>query len=52
MGGVYRARDVTLNREVAVKVLQEEYPPTSPTAARFVKESQITGPDPGARRRS
>src|SRR5437016_2338425 len=43
MGVVYRARDLALNREVAVKILQEQYAPDSATAARFVEEAQITG---------
>src|SRR5262249_5936089 len=38
----YRVRDLALNREVAVKILQEEFAPDSPTAARFVEESRIT----------
>ncbi len=42
MGVVFRARDRELNREVAVKVLQERFAPGSPTAARFVEEAQIT----------
>src|SRR5271165_3172483 len=43
MGVVYRARDLTLDREVAVKVLQEHYTPTSGTAIRFLDEARITG---------
>ncbi len=43
MGDVYRARDVELDREVAVKVLQEQYPVESPVAARFLEEARITG---------
>ena len=42
MGDVYRARDLELDREVAVKVLQERYPLDSPAAARFVAEARIT----------
>ena len=43
MGVVYRARDRGLDREVAVKLLQDRYAPTSGTAARFVEEARITG---------
>ena len=43
MGIVYRARDLALDREVAVKLLQEHYAPESATAARFVEEARITG---------
>ena len=43
MGVVYRARDLALDREVAVKVLQNQYAPDSSTARRFVDEARITG---------
>ncbi|MCU0706429.1 MAG: serine/threonine protein kinase, partial [Fimbriiglobus sp.] len=42
MGEVYRATDAVLNREVAVKVLQAKYAPTSVTARRFADEARIT----------
>ena len=43
MGVVYRAHDPAVNRDVAVKVLQDRYR-TSPVAiARFVEEGQVTG---------
>ncbi len=42
MGVVYRARDLELNREVAVKILLPKYAPGSPTARRFTDEAQIT----------
>jgi tetratricopeptide (TPR) repeat protein len=43
MGDVYRARDRELDREVAVKILQAQYPADSPTAVRFLAEAKITG---------
>jgi tetratricopeptide (TPR) repeat protein len=43
MGVVYRARDLALNREVAVKVLQERFGPQSGTASRFLHEARVTG---------
>jgi tetratricopeptide (TPR) repeat protein len=42
MGVVHRARDRELDREVAVKVLQHQYPSGSATARRFVDEARIT----------
>jgi serine/threonine protein kinase len=43
MGVVYRARDVDLDRDVAVKLLSERYPADSPAAQRFLSEARITG---------
>src|SRR6516165_9029336 len=43
MGVVYRARDVALNRDVAVKLLSERYAAGSPAAQRFLSEARITG---------
>ena len=43
MGLVCRARDVALDREVAIKFLQDQYAPNSPGAMRFVEEARITG---------
>ncbi|VTR93345.1 serine threonine protein kinase : Serine/threonine protein kinase OS=uncultured bacterium PE=4 SV=1: Pkinase: TPR_11: TPR_11: TPR_11: TPR_11: TPR_2: TPR_11: TPR_2 [Gemmata massiliana] len=43
MGIVYRARDVHLHRDVAVKLLQEKYHATSLAAHRFLDEARITG---------
>jgi tetratricopeptide (TPR) repeat protein/predicted Ser/Thr protein kinase len=43
MGIVYQARDMALNRTVAVKLLQDKYPADSSAAARFLEEAQITG---------
>jgi len=43
MGVVYRARDRALDREVAVKILQEQYAPDSSTALRFLDEARVTG---------
>src|SRR6516225_6625892 len=43
MGVVYRARDLALDREVAVKLLRNEFPPGSAYAIRFLDEARITG---------
>jgi tetratricopeptide (TPR) repeat protein len=43
MGVVYRARDTTLDRDVAVKLLAERYAADSPAAQRFLGEARITG---------
>jgi serine/threonine protein kinase len=43
MGVVYRARDTALDRDVALKLLSERYPPDSVPAQRFLSEARITG---------
>jgi tRNA A-37 threonylcarbamoyl transferase component Bud32 len=43
MGAVYRATDTILDREVAVKVLQDKYAIDSGAARRFAAEARITG---------
>jgi len=43
MGVVYRARDLALGREVAVKVLHERYAADGSPARRFLDEARITG---------
>ncbi|QDU24079.1 serine/threonine-protein kinase [Urbifossiella limnaea] len=43
MGAVYRATDTALGREVAVKLLQEQFGPDSGTARRFADEAHIAG---------
>src|SRR5262249_15000635 len=43
MGVVYRAREVVLNRHVALKILHTRYPANGPAAQRFIEEAQITG---------
>src|SRR5262245_2616488 len=43
MGVVYRARDVALDRAVAVKLLSDRYPVDSLPAQRFLNEARITG---------
>jgi tetratricopeptide (TPR) repeat protein len=43
MGIVYRARDSALDRDVAVKLLSDRYPPNSQAAQRFLNEARITG---------
>jgi serine/threonine protein kinase len=43
MGVVYRARDLVLGRHVAIKILQDRFPPQGPAAQRFLSEARITG---------
>jgi hypothetical protein len=43
MGVVYRARDIALDRDVAVKLLPNHYSADSPAARRFLSEARITG---------
>jgi serine/threonine protein kinase len=43
MGAVYRATDTAFAREVAVKVLLDQYAKTSGTARRFHDEARISG---------
>jgi tetratricopeptide (TPR) repeat protein len=43
MGDVFRARDLEMDRDVAVKILKDRYAPDSSTARRFVEEAKITG---------
>src|SRR5262245_53619178 len=40
MGVVYRARDLALDRDVAVKLLQDGFPADSPVARRFADEAR------------
>jgi tetratricopeptide (TPR) repeat protein len=42
MGAIWRATDITLGREVAVKVLQDKFAPDSSVARRFEAEARIT----------
>src|SRR5262245_1733152 len=42
MGVAYQARDLSLDRDVAVKLLQTNYPAVSPVARRFTGEARIT----------
>jgi eukaryotic-like serine/threonine-protein kinase len=41
MGEVYRARDATLNRDVALKVRSEAFAPDSDRLARFKREAHV-----------
>jgi Tol biopolymer transport system component len=41
MGQVYRARDTTLNRDVAIKVLPEVFAADPDRVARFTREAQV-----------
>jgi serine/threonine protein kinase len=41
MGVIWRAMDTTLDREVAIKVLQDRFAPDSGTAHRFEAEARI-----------
>src|SRR5262249_6447978 len=43
MGAVYRALDVALGRDVAVKFLADRFAADSPVAQRFLSEARITG---------
>jgi serine/threonine protein kinase len=43
MGVVYRARDIALDRDVAVKLLSQRFLPESLPAQRFLGEARITG---------
>ena len=43
MGVVYRARELTMNRDVAVKLLRSRFSPESAVGRRFVEEARITG---------
>ena len=43
MGVVYRANDLALGREVAIKLLQDRFPADGPAAQRFLGEARITG---------
>src|SRR5438132_5993684 len=43
MGVVYRARQLTLERDIALKFLRDEFHPQSATGLRFLEEARITG---------
>ncbi len=41
MGQVYRARDTTLDRDVAIKVLPEDFASDAGRLARFEREAKL-----------
>ena len=41
MGEVYRARDTTLDRDVAIKVLSDAFASDPERRARFQREAQV-----------
>jgi WD40 repeat protein len=43
MGVVYRARELTFNRDVAIKLLQERFAEDGLAVQRFLEEARITG---------
>jgi eukaryotic-like serine/threonine-protein kinase len=44
MGDVWRARDLTLHRDVALKVVSGELARTADSLARFEREAQLSRP--------
>ena len=43
MGEVYRARDLKLKREVAIKILPEEFSRDTDRVSRFQREAEVGG---------
>ncbi len=48
MGQVYRARDTTLDRDVAIKVLPEDFASDANRLARFEREAKVLASLTGA----
>src|SRR5262249_42935352 len=50
MGEVYRARDTKLKREVAIKILPDEFARDADRVSRFQQEAEVLAPFPCMKR--